>query len=78
MSADAESRKKIGALPDLKVCRVKDVVSGLSECLTENPGMCRYAVPFGYSFFCLHPERKEFTAESGFPDSGKLKDAASG
>ena len=63
MPADAESGKKIGALPDLKICRVKDVVSGIAECLTENPGMCRYAVQFGYGFFCRHPQRKEFMTD---------------
>ncbi len=62
-TTDAESDKKTGALPDRKICRVKDVVSDIAECLTENPGMCRYVMQFGYGFFCRHPQRKEFMTD---------------
>ena len=73
---DAESGKKIRALPDRKLCRVRAADDDITECLTEYPGMCRYALSFGYGHFCRHPERKEFTAVSGLRDGRKLKDAA--
>lgn len=47
------------ALPDPAICRGRHIKSDLVECLVELPSGCRYALPFGCGFFCLHPERIE-------------------
>ena len=40
-----------------ETCRTFDLgLDGFTECLKVGPNSCRYALPFGYSFLCSHPE----------------------
>ena len=55
--------KSSAKLPDPGLCRTQQVVSDLWECLVDLSGnaiVCRYALVFGYSHFCRHPENKAF------------------
>jgi hypothetical protein len=54
-------------------CQAKTAISGkynLVKCLThEIP--CQHLLPFGFEFFCMHPQRKEIaerTEAIGFAD----------
>ena len=31
-------------------------LDGFTECPRVGPNACRYALPFGYSFLCRHPD----------------------
>ncbi len=44
-------------LPNMRVCRAADLTGSFAECLVGNPVTCQYAMPFGYSYLCGHPER---------------------
>jgi len=44
-------------LPDMQVCRASELTDKFAECLVEKPGACQYAIPFGFSHLCGHPER---------------------
>lgn len=49
------------ALPDSKTCQAKQTTCldyELVDCLIEHP-MCRFALSFGFGYFCQHPRRKE-------------------
>jgi len=48
------------ALPNLKKCKTRCITETLHECLVTNPSSCKYALPFGYNFFCTHPEAAKF------------------
>jgi hypothetical protein len=57
-----ESYKKTEIPPYRKICCAKATgISDLAECLTADRGTCRYALSFGYGFFCQHPGREKFT-----------------
>ncbi len=52
--------------PDPALCRTQRVVNDFWECLVDhsNRGIsCRYALEFGYSHFCKHPENRTFGCE---------------
>ncbi|MGO9245229.1 MAG: hypothetical protein ACLPT4_01970 [Verrucomicrobiia bacterium] len=52
-------------LPDPKVCVTRLLVPvGLVECLVGTPQGCPYALAFGDSFFCQHPDCHHFTRSS--------------
>lgn len=40
-------------------CMTKPLMDEYSGCLVENPA-CKYAVRFGFSYLCEHPQHKEF------------------
>ena len=42
-------------------CAKATGISDIAECLTADRGTCRYALSFGYGFFCRHPGWKKFT-----------------
>ena len=68
-SGMAESTNVLKPLPDAELCRTKRLgLSDLWDCLLPSPFKCKYAVSFGRSFFCNHPERHSFEKCSG-PDS---------
>ena len=61
-ATDAESVKKTGTSSDRKICCAEATgISDIAVCLLPDPGICRYALSFGYGFFCRHPGREEFT-----------------
>lgn len=47
-------------LPDMESCRAKKVTDDyeLVDCLIEHP-LCKFALAFGYGYFCRHPRRRE-------------------
>ena len=46
---------------EIRKCRVKATgADDLVNCLMEKASSCKYALPFGYGFFCRHPQKKEF------------------
>jgi hypothetical protein len=49
-------------LPDPEQCRTRHLGQTLdfSECLVENPDGCEYALRFGRSVFCRHPDRRRY------------------
>jgi hypothetical protein len=50
-----------GAIQGNGECRGRRYgVGDLVECQSDRGNQCKYALSFGYSFFCRHPERKEF------------------
>ena len=50
------------SLPDPEICRTsyRGQALDISYCLVENPESCEYAVCFGSSVFCRHPDRRKF------------------
>jgi hypothetical protein len=53
------------ALPDPEICRAKHAGFGdYVDCQVPNPDRCIYALSFGGSYFCLHPERFEIVART--------------
>ncbi|MCA0445062.1 MAG: hypothetical protein LCH54_02410 [Bacteroidetes bacterium] len=53
-------------------CRAKAIGgTGLVDCLCEGT-ICQYAMPFGYSHLCNHPE-KHTIADSSKADSNKTE-----
>ena len=47
-------------LPDMEICRAEDMgIAEFAKCLVEHPWECKYALSFGYGFFCWHPNHKE-------------------
>jgi hypothetical protein len=60
MTDDVVSSQRL--LPDPETCRTRYLGPTLdfSECLVNNPLVCKYAVKFGKSFFCRHPDRRSF------------------
>jgi hypothetical protein len=47
----------VRVLPDMHVCRAADLTGNFAECLVEKPAAYQYAMPFGYSYLCGHPDR---------------------
>ena len=50
-------------LPDPALCRTQHVVKDFWECLVDHSdkvNCCRYALGFGFSHFCRHPENETF------------------
>jgi hypothetical protein len=45
------------ALPDRQLCRAAPLTNRFAKCLVTNPMRCQYAMPFGYTHLCGHPER---------------------
>lgn len=43
----------------MKACLTKPIMQEFSGCLVENPS-CRFAVRFGFSYICEHPNHKDF------------------
>ena len=54
---DPPINQSAGILPDMRVCRAAELTDSFAECLVGNPVTCQYAMPFGYSYLCGHPER---------------------
>jgi len=50
--------------PDITTCRGKGSFGDYVECLVPNPGCCDYALSFGYSYYCLHPQHAEIVART--------------
>ena len=44
-------------------CMVKPINEEISGCLVETPG-CDFAVVFGFSFHCLHPEHRRMAMDA--------------
>ncbi len=57
LSNEDTNNRVIRALPDLQVCRAADLTGTFAECLVAKPHGCQYAMPFGYSYLCGHPDR---------------------
>ena len=57
MTTKQPDERLVRVLPDLRVCRAADLTGTFAECLVKQPAACRYAMPFGYSHLCGHPER---------------------
>lgn len=60
-SATGNKTDDEGALPDSETCRAKQTTCldyELVNCLIERP-TCKFALSFGYGYFCRHPHRKE-------------------
>jgi hypothetical protein len=51
------NNRLVRVLPDLQTCRAVDLTGTVAECLVEKPAACQYAMPFGYSYLCGHPDR---------------------
>ncbi len=46
-------------------CCVSDIgLDGFAECQMSGPNPCPYAMPFGYSFLCQHPDVDKIIAKS--------------
>lgn len=44
-------------------CMVKPINEEISGCLVETPG-CEFAVVFGFSFHCRHPEHRRMAMDA--------------
>jgi hypothetical protein len=63
--ADGSEPKLWRKLPDLAICRARRAGFGdYVVCLVPLPVECEYALPFGYEYFCLHPEHEEIIART--------------
>ena len=60
MADDAVGKQR--QLPDPDICCTKHLGPGLdlSICLVDNPDACQYAVRFGSTVLCRHPDRRSF------------------
>lgn len=56
------SQTRASPLFDINKCRAKMYGAGdLVDCLAqEQAPFCGYALPFGYGYFCKHPQSKKF------------------
>ncbi len=55
-------------VPDPDLCRTQRVVNDFWECVVEQTSQaafCRYALEFGFSRFCRHPDNKAFGSRVG-------------
>ncbi len=55
-------------LPDPDLCKTQRVVNDFWECLVDHSDQavhCRYALEFGYSLFCKHPDNRTFDRKDG-------------
>ena len=60
MSEEQATNEGVRKLPDMKICRAKDMrIAGFCDCLVEKPYECPYSLSFGGGFFCYHPKRNE-------------------
>lgn len=50
--------------PDLERCRARATTFGYVECQVDRPALCPYSLSFGFSYFCLHPERESIVART--------------
>lgn len=57
ITAEQPNNRIVRVLPDLQICRAADLTGTFAECLVEKPQGCQYAMPFGYSYLCGHPDR---------------------
>ena len=50
------------SLPDPGICHTRYLgkTLDLSDCLVTNPDGCVYALRYGSSIFCRHPDRRSF------------------
>lgn len=49
--------------PDPALCKTQRVVNDFWECLVDHSDQaahCCYALEFGYSLFCKHPDKRTF------------------
>jgi hypothetical protein len=42
-------------------CRTRPITPDFSDCLMKRVS-CKYALRFGYGYFCTHPKHREFAA----------------
>lgn len=52
-------------LPDPELCRAQ--LAGFADrvnCITPRQWSCRYAIPFGLGYLCVHPDRFEIAART--------------
>lgn len=42
-------------LPDVAVCRARQVIKGVADCLVEKSFLCPYALHYGNNTLCTHP-----------------------
>jgi hypothetical protein len=49
-------------LPDPSICRTEAIgeIKGFATCLVNRPNLCRFAMGYGDSFLCRHPNWKNF------------------
>ena len=57
------NNQAVQALPDPSVCRAVEL-NEFAECLTDKPAACKYAIPFGFTFLCAHPDRNAIIANA--------------
>jgi hypothetical protein len=49
-------------LPDPTICRARQVVKGVADCLVEKSFLCRYAFSYGNVTLCMHPLAEHIVA----------------
>lgn len=54
--------------PDPQSCRAARLSASLASCLSEKPNLCQFAMPWGYSFLCGHPDRDAIIANTEITD----------
>ncbi len=57
----------------MQECLTKPLTPAFSGCLVEKP-TCNFAVRFGFSYLCEHPQHKDFFQNT--PSSGQHADRA--
>jgi hypothetical protein len=68
----SETQKK--PIFSIEKCRAKLHTDELIDCLTvEQAYLCSHALPFGYGFFCKHPQRMEFVKKQTRLDKVKAE-----
>jgi hypothetical protein len=46
--------------PDADICKTSLYCEEIYNCLAESAYLCPFAIPFGYGYFCKHPDRADF------------------
>jgi hypothetical protein len=62
---DGSEPKLLRKLADAAICRARHAGFGnYVDCLVDLPTECKYALSFGYGYFCKHPERDQIVART--------------
>jgi hypothetical protein len=64
MTSEPSNNQTARVLPDMEICRASDLMPEFADCLVERPTACPYAMSFGCSFLCKHPDRKTIIANT--------------
>jgi len=64
MTSESLNDPTARVLPDMQICRATELIPDFANCLVEKPTTCPYAMSFGNSFLCKHPDHCTIVANT--------------